>query len=134
MHICAPVAIFLFSLSLFSITIVTTKENFIVLKAFRCLPSDESRMLRERIGLGGAIQSSRSPLVALGDIKGSVERRCRHDNTGRKPVLLSRALVNNNTITLPQCVCVCVCARLHFWMSECVFNFLALYVSLPLSP
>lgn len=61
------------------------------------------------------MQSNRSPLVTRLDIKGSVERHCLHDNTGRKPVLLSRALVINNTITLPQvtvCMHVCVLAFL----------------------
>lgn len=53
------------------------------------------------------VQSDRSPLVTLEDIKGSVERHCFHDNTGRKPALLSRVLVINNAITLPQ-VTVCV--------------------------
>lgn len=49
-----------------------------------------------------ACVSARCSSVTLADIKGPAERWCLHDEAGRKPVLLSRALVIDNAITLPR--------------------------------
>lgn len=54
------------------------------------------------------------PWLPFADIKGPAERWRLHDDAGRKPVLLSRALVIDNAIALPQ---VAVCVRV------CVFAF-----------